>query len=406
MERLRSSTKRAHSATPPPEEADGVSQIDGTCMGKPNGAEDAVPPAKAAKPDSGDRKTTSAADAAPAEDRSPEIPAFLQLSESEIRSKYEELVRLESMRLAAGGNDPEWGRLDPDPLLDRYNNIYPWAYNRIKLKVPEGVNDYINASPISLISTTGTQSTLKKGIQAKYICMQGPKIQTVNHVWHMVWHELATPNNSSPAIIIMLSPTHGPDPSNTKTMEKCYPYFPEKEGDEFVLNEKNELGDEFHGKVTFVSREPDIPGTQIEVRQFVMTVDGQDEEKPVWHYLYPNWPDFGALEESNVASLLSLMEISRKANGGGENPRLVHCSAGVGRTGTFVASEFLMGELHDRVWEKWESEHPGKDPIFETVNRLREQRKTMVQAYEQYAFLYEVLGKLWRDKYSAPCVGG
>jgi protein-tyrosine phosphatase len=326
---------------------------------------------------------------------------------TETKEKYAELVRLENERLARGNDDPEWGRLDPDPVLDRYNNIHPWANNRVKLQVPEGVNDYINASPVTLVSTASVQSTLKKGIQDKYICMQGPKKQTIDHVWHMVWHDLATPYHSSPAVIIMLSPTHGPDPNDpTKKMEKCYPYFPLDENYSFNLNESNELGEDFKGRVTFVSREPGIPGTSIEVRQFQMTVEGEDEEKPIWHYLYPSWPDFGALAEENVASILALMEITRKANGRGENPRLVHCSAGVGRTGTFVALEFLLGELLGGSWENWEEQHPDQDPVFQTVNQLREQRKTMVQAYEQYAFLYEVLRKLWEEKYEAPCVGG
>jgi protein-tyrosine phosphatase len=138
-----------------------------------------------------------------------------------------------------------------------------------------------------------------------------------------------------------------------------------------------------------------------------MTVEGEDEEKPIWHYLYPNWPDFGALEEENVASVLSLMDISRKQNGKGENPRIVHCSAGVGRTGTFVALEFLMGELQGGAWEGWdEGPMAHTDPIYETVNQLRMQRKTMVQAYEQYAFLYEVLQKVWEEKYGTECAGG
>jgi protein-tyrosine phosphatase len=123
--------------------------------------------------------------------------------------------------------------------------------------------------------------------------------------------------------------------------------------------------------------------------------------------LYPNWPDFGALEEENVASVLALMEISRKQNGKGENPRVVHCSAGVGRTGTFVALEFLVGELEGGAWEGWDdSPHACPDPIYETVDQLRQQRKTMVQAYEQYAFLYEVCRKIWEEKYGAECVGG
>jgi protein-tyrosine phosphatase len=302
-----------------------------------------------------------------------------------------------------------FSRLPADPALDRYNNIYPWAENRIKLQVPEGCNDYINASPVTLTSTSGKQSTLKSGIQDKYICMQGPKKTTVDHVWHMIWHEVATPYNSTPAVILMLSPTHAPMPDDpTKMFEKCYTYYPVDENSpDLRINETNELGEEFKATVKFVSREPGVPGTPIEVRKLAMTVDGEDEEKPIWHYLYPNWPDFGALAEENVASILALMEISRKENGRGENPRVVHCSAGVGRTGTFVALEFLIGELQGGAWEGWDaSDHAVSDPVYETVNQLRMQRKTMVQAYEQYAFLYEVLRKMWEEKYSVDCVGG
>lgn len=277
------------------------------------------------------------------------------------------------------------------------------------MQVPDGVNDYINASPVTLTSTSAKQSTLKSGIQDKYICMQGPKKQTVDHVWHMIWHEVATPFNSSPAVIIMLSPTHAPMPDDPSRMfEKCYQYYPlNEDSPPLKINETDELGEEFKAELRFGSREPGIEGTPIEVRKLIMTVEGEDEEKEIWHYLYPNWPDFGALEEENVASVLALMELSRKQNGKGENPRVVHCSAGVGRTGTFVALEFLIGELQGGAWEDWdESEHAHIDPVYEAVNQLRIQRKTMVQAYEQYAFLYEVLRKIWEEKYGAECVGG
>ncbi len=316
------------------------------------------------------------------------------------------------VRLAASQDaapDSKWARLGPDPTLDRYSNIHPWANNRIKLQVPEGYNDYINASPVTLVSTSSKQSSLKAGIQDKYICMQGPKKETTDHVWHMVWHEVATPYNSSPAIIIMLSPTHAPMPDDpTKMFEKCYPYYPlDEKSPPLVINERNSLGDDFKATVRFVSREPGIPGTAIEVRLMEMTVEGEDEEKPIWHYLYPNWPDFGALKEENVSSILALMAISRRKNGKGENPRVVHCSAGVGRTGTFVALEFLIGELEGGAWEGWdESDQADADPIYDTVNQLRMQRKTMVQAYEQYAFLYEVCRKIWEEKYHIPCCGG
>lgn len=240
--------------------------------------------------------------------------------------------------------------------------------------------------------------------------MQGPKKQTVDHVWHMIWHELAEPYTSSPAIVIMLTPTHAPLPDDPNRMfEKCYQYYPlDENSPPLRINETNQLGEEFKAQVRFEERLPGIEGTLIEVRKLIMTVDGEEgEEKPIYHYLYPNWPDFGALAEENVASILSLMELSRKQNGRGENARLIHCSAGVGRTGTFVALEFLLGELEGGAWEGWDSsERSVTDPIYETVNQLRMQRKTMVQAYDQYAFLYEVCRKRWEEKYNTPCIGG
>ncbi|KAL5323315.1 hypothetical protein ACEPPN_007849 [Leptodophora sp. 'Broadleaf-Isolate-01'] len=389
MHRNRSSSKRSGSPVVVPEGSSNVAQLDGSCFGKPAGAKYQDEPVEAGPPP---------------------LPSFLTLTDIEVRDKYAELTRLENERLGLGKTDPQWSRRDPDPVLDRYNNIYPWDNNRIKLQVPEGVNDYINASPVSLISTSEKQSDLKAGVQDKYICMQGPKKQTVDHVWHMVWHELAEPYTSSPAVVIMLTPTHAPMPDDPSRMfEKCYQYYPVDENSPpLLINETNELGDEFKATVRFEERLPGIEGTPIEVRKLIMTVDGEeDEEKPIYHYLYPNWPDFGALAEENVASILSLMELSRKQNGRGENARLIHCSAGVGRTGTFVALEFLLGELEGGAWEGWDnSEHTVTDPVYETVNQLRMQRKTMVQAYDQYAFLYEVCRKRWEEKYNTPCIGG
>jgi len=242
--------------------------------------------------------------------------------------------------------------------------------------------------------------------------MQGPKLETVDHTWHMIWHELAVPYNSSPAVVIMLSPTHAPMPNDpSKLFEKCYRYFPiESDTTPIVINETNQLGEDFKATVRFDSALPEIPGTTIEGRRFIMTVDGEDEEKPIFHYLYPSWPDFGALEERNVESIIQLMRLSRESNGKAENARVVHCSAGVGRTGTFVALEFLMGELQGGSWENWDEEskktNRGSDPIYECVNQLRMQRRTMVQAFEQYSFLYEVLRKMWEEKYDVPCIGG
>lgn len=104
----------------------------------------------------------------------------------EIFNRFMELVRLEGERIAEKFKNPsqdgKWARLESNPALDRYNNIHPWANNRVHLKVPEGYNDYINASPITLVSDT--QRDAEASTKAQYICMQGPKLETVDHVWH------------------------------------------------------------------------------------------------------------------------------------------------------------------------------------------------------------------------------
>jgi len=330
-----------------------------------------------------------------------------------MRQKYEQLTAIENARLEAAEIDPDanckWARLHPDRTLDRYANISPWAKNRIHLEVPDGYNDYINASPVTLTSTSEKQSDLKPGIQDKYICMQGPKKQTVDHTWHMLWHSISVPDNAAPGVIIMLSPTIGPNPNDpSKMMEKCYQYYPhDADSPPLRINESLELGGNFKATVRFVSREDNVQDTAIEVRKLAMSVEGEDEEKIIWHFLYPLWPDFGALDAKNIDSILTLMKLTRIKNTNGENPRVVHCSAGVGRTGTFVALEFLIGELHRGAWEGWdEKDTHVTDPIYETVDQLRMQRKTMVQAFEQYVFLYEVLKKMWEEKYLTPCMGG
>ena len=218
-----------------------------------------------------------------------------------------------------------------------------------------------------------------------------------------MWHELAAQNNSSPGVIIMLSPTHDPHPTFPGVMfEKCFPYFPvDEHSGPLIINETCQLGDEFKASIRFVSQEPQPPGTELEIRKFSIKVEGEDE-KPIWHFLYPSWPDFGALKEEDLSSLLLLMSLSREKNTNSDNPRVIHCSAGVGRTGTFVALEHLIGELQRDAWLGWDkSDSVANDPVFNTVNELRMQRRTMVQSAEQYMFIYEVLRKMWNENYGA-----
>ncbi|KAJ2893706.1 uncharacterized protein MKZ38_008311 [Zalerion maritima] len=197
-----------------------------------------------------------------------------------------------------------------------------------------------------------------------------------------------------------------------------------------------------------------------------------DDERVVYHFLYKKWPDFGVPQTSDLDSFLTLMRLSREYNSGDDNPRIVHCSAGVGRSGTFITLDHIIKELEAGYLENYDESWAGRlsapgsnrssfvdaddaetgsstsvphsggapinssaglapptgpsagnqmtsqlaaaeavtkpppsnglppDLIFETVDALRRQRKTMVQAESQYLFIYEVMRMLWRDRYA------
>lgn len=160
-----------------------------------------------------------------------------------------------------------------------------------------------------------------------------------------------------------------------------------------------------------------------------------EDTKTVWHYLFNGWPDYAKPEGEDRAALLELMKQSTTKAGGPLNPRIVHCSAGVGRTGTFIALDHLLRELDHGLLgvtqsspqrpsssaqleqRPPEASEPGsslsssltakdstpeatEDLIFETVNTLREQRMMMVMNDVQFSFLYEVMREAYVDRKS------
>ncbi|KAI1371201.1 phosphatases II [Hypoxylon crocopeplum] len=322
----------------------------------------------------------------------PKMPAFLSLSQQEIEAKFHDLSWLERFRVQESIQNPSpnfrFARVTaPEAkVLDRYANIQPWANNRVKLQVPEGKLDYINASPVVLHSPLNPQAKPPH----RYIVMQGPKFGTMDHVWRMVVEQL-----KGPAVIVMLTETH------EGAMEKCFPYFPRTVDEEpCQIGERDEFDDGFLAEVKCVSVEEHADGA-IVMRKLNVHVDGREEDMTVWHLLYRKWPDFGVPALEDIDSFFELMRLSREKNACEDNPRIVHCSAGVGRSGTFIALEHLMREVDSGDLDHYETmdDKEEGDIIYKTVDALREQRKQMVQAESQYAFLYRVLRKLWLEKH-------
>ena len=191
----------------------------------------------------------------------------------------------------------------------------------------------------------------------------------------MIWHE-----TSQVAVIVMLTQLA------EGVREKCYQYYPEDlNSDSLQVGLTSEIGDACEGQVKLVESTYD-EASKSTVRQLLMTRG--ESSKVVWHLLFLGWSDHGVPDHEGCASLLELIKLSKEKNDAPENPRIIHCSAGVGRSGTFIALEHLLAELEiGRVAEATDSE----DIIYETVEELRRQRMTMVQSPEQFQYLYDVL---------------
>ena len=184
------------------------------------------------------------------------------------------------------------------------------------------------------------------------------------------------------------------------------------------------------GSVEMISLKHDAL-TGSEVRELKLTIGNQS--KKIYHYLYARWPDFGKPEADDRVALLELMRVSKDV--AGHSPRIVHCSAGVGRTGTWIALDFLLRELEegwlikqgyfDRRPSNSPLQSPGQnetwgrsglqktttppeialDVIHDTVDLLRAQRMMMVMNELQYNFIYEVLRDAFVEKYAEKQAG-
>ncbi|KAH6637695.1 protein-tyrosine phosphatase-like protein [Boeremia exigua] len=287
----------------------------------------------------------------------------------------------DSMAVTDTEQPPQWARCSGDAYAprNRYVNVDPYQANRVHLDVPEDAFDYINASPIDLKST-------KSGTVLKYIATQGPKADSWSHFWRMIWQQ-----NESPAVIVMVTKTH------EQAREKCYPYFPRSTADpDLRINEHDEFGDGFIHNLHLKELSHD-PDARTEVREIDLTTEDGSESRKIWHLLFEGWPDFSVPEGADKSALLKMVELSRQKNSDNStNPRIVHCSAGIGRSGTFIALDWLIQELDEGSLDSLADDD---DPVFRVVEMLRDQRPMMVQSKQQFVFIYDTLREQWRERW-------
>ena len=227
---------------------------------------------------------------------------------------------------------------------NRYPDIKCYDQTRVRLAQMDGItgSDYINANFV-----------LGYKERKKFICAQGPMENTVCDYWRMIWEQHLE-------LVLML--TNLEEYSKTK----CAKYWPDK-------GETKNFAD-----IT-VEHVGEYQYSDYVVRELKMTRTGERDTRKIVQYHFLVWKDFMAPEHPHA--ILRFVKRVNEAYSLEKGPILVHCSAGVGRTGTLVALDSLMQQLADE----------GQVSIFNTVCDLRHQRNFLVQSLKQYIFIYRAL---------------
>ncbi|KAK3096744.1 hypothetical protein FSP39_002853 [Pinctada imbricata] len=238
---------------------------------------------------------------------------------------------------------------------NRYADVLSLDQTRVKLPTVEGdpSSDYINANFVD--------GYMQKNA---YISTQGPLPKTFGDFWRMIWY-------CQVMVVVM----------TTRTVErgrqKCGQYWPPEEDGE-------EQFDEFIVINTGMEQSQDYTITGLFLHN---TKTG--ESRQVYHLQFTSWPDYGVPRTASafldfLFRVRSCQVEATKSLGsswqGHSNgpPMVVHCSAGIGRTGTFITIDISLQRL----------EHIGNIDVSETVRRIRSQRAFSIQMPDQFVFCH------------------
>ncbi|XP_053399763.1 receptor-type tyrosine-protein phosphatase epsilon-like isoform X4 [Mercenaria mercenaria] len=229
-------------------------------------------------------------------------------------------------------------------LKNRYQEVYAYDENRVCLKPSDpSEGDYINASFID-----GYEKL------EKFIASQGPTKEMIDDFWRMIWQQRCTD-------IVMLTNIF------ELGVQKCLQYWP-----------RNDESISFGNIAVKLLKEE--KSSDFVIRNLEINHKG-DETRIVKQYHFTSWPD--KTTPDTAWSLVNFWRIVREGTIDAKYPIVVHCSAGIGRTGTFIALDNLYNQA---VTE-------GSIRPAQMVETLRRQRTYMVQTKEQYVYLHEAVSE-------------
>ncbi|XP_055488596.1 receptor-type tyrosine-protein phosphatase S-like isoform X21 [Leucoraja erinacea] len=237
----------------------------------------------------------------------------------------------------------EHSNMEVNKPKNRYANVIAYDHSRVLLSAIEGIpgSDYSNSNYID-----GYRK------QNAYIATQGPLPETFGDFWRMIWEQRS-------AIVVMMTKLE------ERSRVKCDQYWPSR-------------GTETLGLIQ-VTLQDTVELATYCVRTLTLDKIGSSEKREVRQFQFTAWPDHGVPE--HPTPFLAFLRRVKACNPPDAGPMVVHCSAGVGRTGCFIVIDAMLERI----------KHEKTVDIYGHVTLMRSQRNYMVQTEDQYIFIHDAL---------------